>query len=205
MSFVLSAITCAAPEMIATATLTVRTNGQGFTEITREAARFLSQAEAGEGSLLLFMRHTSASLVIQEKCRSGRANRSRHGTCSRRAARCRLDSRYRGAGRHARPCQDDAHRRFAAGTGECRRARSGHLARRFRRRASRSTAPPRNTAAIYWHAPLIRKPEPSERLSASPSAAEPGLPPRSCRQCPCARASILPAGSYGQPQWRRGR
>jgi len=66
MSFVLSAITCAAPEMIATATLTVRTNGQGFTEITREAARFLSQAEAGEGSLLLFMRHTSASLVIQE-------------------------------------------------------------------------------------------------------------------------------------------
>jgi secondary thiamine-phosphate synthase enzyme len=66
MSFDLTAITWATPEMIATATLTVRTNGQGFTEITREAARFLSQAEAGEGSLLLFMRHTSASLVIQE-------------------------------------------------------------------------------------------------------------------------------------------
>jgi secondary thiamine-phosphate synthase enzyme len=66
MSLDLSAVSCAAPEMIATATLKVRTNGQGFTEITRVSARFLSQAGAGDGSLLLFMRHTSASLVIQE-------------------------------------------------------------------------------------------------------------------------------------------
>jgi secondary thiamine-phosphate synthase enzyme len=66
MSLDLSAITYAAPEMIATATLAVRTKGQGFTEITRDAARFLSQAGAGEGTLVLFMRHTSASLVIQE-------------------------------------------------------------------------------------------------------------------------------------------
>src|SRR2546429_1467455 len=55
-----------AREIIATATLAVRTSGQSFTEITREAARFLSQAGAHDGSLFLFMRHTSASLVIQE-------------------------------------------------------------------------------------------------------------------------------------------
>jgi len=66
MALDLSAITRVAPEMIATATLAVRTSGQGFTEITREAARFLSQAGAHDGSLFLFMRHTSASLVIQE-------------------------------------------------------------------------------------------------------------------------------------------
>jgi secondary thiamine-phosphate synthase enzyme len=62
----LSAVISAVPEIIAAATLVVETRGQGFTEITHEAARFLTQAEAKHGSLLIFMRHTSASLVIQE-------------------------------------------------------------------------------------------------------------------------------------------
>ena len=62
----LSAIARTAPEVIAAATLTVETTGEGFFEITREAADFLAQAEAGDGVLLLFMRHTSASLTIQE-------------------------------------------------------------------------------------------------------------------------------------------
>jgi secondary thiamine-phosphate synthase enzyme len=56
----------AVPEHIATATLAVATPGRGFTEITREVARFLAAARAMDGSLLLFIRHTSASLVIQE-------------------------------------------------------------------------------------------------------------------------------------------
>jgi secondary thiamine-phosphate synthase enzyme len=51
---------------IATATLTVETPGVGFTEITREAARFIADAKAQDGVLLLYLRHTSASLVIQE-------------------------------------------------------------------------------------------------------------------------------------------
>jgi secondary thiamine-phosphate synthase enzyme len=51
---------------IATATLAVETAGEGFLEITREAARFLDQIKARDGALLLFIRHTSASLVIQE-------------------------------------------------------------------------------------------------------------------------------------------
>ena len=54
MSDPLSPIVSVAPETIATATLVVETGGQAFTDITREAALFI------------FMRHTSASLVIQE-------------------------------------------------------------------------------------------------------------------------------------------
>jgi secondary thiamine-phosphate synthase enzyme len=62
----LSAIASTAPELVATATLVVETGGPGFTEITREAARFVADAGAKDGALFLFMRHTSASLVIQE-------------------------------------------------------------------------------------------------------------------------------------------
>jgi secondary thiamine-phosphate synthase enzyme len=62
----LSAITRLTPDLVATVTLTVDTPGAGFTDITREAARFIAEAGAGEGMLLLFIRHTSASLVIQE-------------------------------------------------------------------------------------------------------------------------------------------
>ena len=66
MRVTLSAITRSVPEMIATATLAIETNGQGFSDITRDAARFLTDAGAQDGALLLFMRHTSASLIIQE-------------------------------------------------------------------------------------------------------------------------------------------
>jgi secondary thiamine-phosphate synthase enzyme len=53
-------------QIVASAGLSVETRGQGFTDITPEAARFLAQAGAGDGVLLLFLHHTSASLVIQE-------------------------------------------------------------------------------------------------------------------------------------------
>jgi len=62
----LSAITVTAAESIATATLAVDTPGDGFFDITLDAAAFIQAAGAGDGILLLFMRHTSASLVIQE-------------------------------------------------------------------------------------------------------------------------------------------
>src|ERR1700730_4177851 len=62
----LSDISSCTPEIIAAARLVVETKGQGFTEITREATRFLAQSRAKDGVLLIFMRHTSASLVIQE-------------------------------------------------------------------------------------------------------------------------------------------
>ncbi len=47
-------------------TLAIATNGPGLYEFTDEAARFVRSAGAGEGLLTVFVRHTSASLVIQE-------------------------------------------------------------------------------------------------------------------------------------------
>ena len=65
-----SAITSAIPDVIATATLVIETDGQGFVDFTREASRFITEAGAKEGVLGLFLRHTSASLVIQENADS---------------------------------------------------------------------------------------------------------------------------------------
>lgn len=62
----LSTIHTARVETICTAALSVETRGEGFFEITGEATRFLTDAKAREGTLFLFIRHTSASLVIQE-------------------------------------------------------------------------------------------------------------------------------------------
>jgi secondary thiamine-phosphate synthase enzyme len=66
MAASLGAIQRASPGMVATATLAVDTAGAGFIEITREARKFLERAGARDGVLFLFIRHTSASLVIQE-------------------------------------------------------------------------------------------------------------------------------------------
>ncbi len=62
----LSELTSATAEIVTTATLIVNTSRQGFTEITDGAARFIAAAGAKDGVLLLYLRHTSASLVIQE-------------------------------------------------------------------------------------------------------------------------------------------
>jgi secondary thiamine-phosphate synthase enzyme len=61
-----SAVRAARVETIATATIAIETSGEGFFEITREAAGFLGEIKARDGALFLFIRHTSASLVIQE-------------------------------------------------------------------------------------------------------------------------------------------
>jgi secondary thiamine-phosphate synthase enzyme len=62
----LSAIHTTRVETIARAALAVQTSGEGFFEITRQVARFLEQIKARDGVVLLYLRHTSASLVIQE-------------------------------------------------------------------------------------------------------------------------------------------
>ena len=48
------------------ASLSVQTRGRGMIEITGELAEVLHNAGAAEGLLTLFIRHTSASLTIQE-------------------------------------------------------------------------------------------------------------------------------------------
>ena len=51
---------------IASSLLTVQTSGVGFTDLTSDVAKFLREAAAREGMVTLFIRHTSASLTIQE-------------------------------------------------------------------------------------------------------------------------------------------
>ena len=66
MSGRLSAIRSVAPQLLTSAELVLETPGESFTDITHESARFVEQSGAGDGVLLLYLRHTSASLVIQE-------------------------------------------------------------------------------------------------------------------------------------------
>ena len=47
-------------------TLSVDTRGPGLVMITEETGAWLSDIRAGDGLLTLFIRHTSASLLIQE-------------------------------------------------------------------------------------------------------------------------------------------
>jgi secondary thiamine-phosphate synthase enzyme len=51
---------------IVSSLLTVQTSGAGFTDLTAEVAQFVADARAREGAVTLFIRHTSASLTIQE-------------------------------------------------------------------------------------------------------------------------------------------
>ena len=53
-------------DAVVSSVLSVQTRGAGFVDLTREVAKFLDNASASEGALTLFIRHTSASLTIQE-------------------------------------------------------------------------------------------------------------------------------------------
>ena len=66
MSARMSPIVETKPELIASTSLQVQTRGTGFIDITRSAVNFIGQARAGDGILLIYLRHTSASLAIQE-------------------------------------------------------------------------------------------------------------------------------------------
>ena len=64
-------LTRSTPSAVSAATivsslLSVETRGTGFVDITAEVTNFLREARAREGALTLFIRHTSASLTIQE-------------------------------------------------------------------------------------------------------------------------------------------
>lgn len=53
-------------QSVSTSVLTIETLGEGFTDITADVRRFAKQSNIQNGLLFLFMRHTSASLTIQE-------------------------------------------------------------------------------------------------------------------------------------------
>jgi secondary thiamine-phosphate synthase enzyme len=50
----------------ATTTLTVRTSGRGLIEITRDVRQWVADTGLRDGLVTLFIRHTSASLLVQE-------------------------------------------------------------------------------------------------------------------------------------------
>jgi secondary thiamine-phosphate synthase enzyme len=53
-------------DTIVSSVLTIQTPGAGFVDLTREVTKFVSDASAKEGAVTLYIRHTSASLTIQE-------------------------------------------------------------------------------------------------------------------------------------------
>jgi secondary thiamine-phosphate synthase enzyme len=52
--------------VVVSSLLTIETSGPGFVDLTREIASFVKETDAVEGVVTLFIRHTSASLTIQE-------------------------------------------------------------------------------------------------------------------------------------------
>src|SRR5579863_4072398 len=52
--------------MIVSSLLTIQTPGRGFVDLTAEIGKFASDARAKQGAVTAFIRHTSASLTIQE-------------------------------------------------------------------------------------------------------------------------------------------
>jgi secondary thiamine-phosphate synthase enzyme len=61
-----SAPSTVAATSIVSSQLIVQTRGTGFTDLSAEVAKFATEAGAHEGAVTLFIRHTSASLTIQE-------------------------------------------------------------------------------------------------------------------------------------------
>ena len=51
---------------IVSSVLNVQTSGRGFVDLTADIAQFVKEASAIEGQVTVFIRHTSASLTIQE-------------------------------------------------------------------------------------------------------------------------------------------
>ncbi|HZE53272.1 MAG TPA: secondary thiamine-phosphate synthase enzyme YjbQ [Bradyrhizobium sp.] len=65
-SFSRTPLSTVSANTIVSSLLTVQTSGRGFVDLSAEIARFVKDTGAIEGMLTLFIRHTSASLTIQE-------------------------------------------------------------------------------------------------------------------------------------------
>src|SRR6202171_2778141 len=65
-SLSLSPLSTVSANTLVSSLLTIQTSGRCFVDLTAEVARFVKQARAREGAVALFIRHTSASLTIQE-------------------------------------------------------------------------------------------------------------------------------------------
>ncbi len=61
-----TALSRTAVDTVVSATLNVRTAGAQFVDVTPDIAAFVTDAGACDGAVTVFVRHTSASLTIQE-------------------------------------------------------------------------------------------------------------------------------------------
>jgi secondary thiamine-phosphate synthase enzyme len=61
-----SALSAVTADTAVTSLMTIETSGRGFIDLTAEVEKFVRDASAREGAVTLFVRHTSASLTIQE-------------------------------------------------------------------------------------------------------------------------------------------
>ena len=61
-----SALSAVSAGAIVSSLLTMQTSGRGFIDLTADVAQFVKEANAVEGQVTLFIRHTSASLTIEE-------------------------------------------------------------------------------------------------------------------------------------------
>jgi len=61
-----SPLSSVAASSVVSSALTVQTSRAGFVDLTVDVAKFVHDAKAREGAVTLFIRHTSASLTIQE-------------------------------------------------------------------------------------------------------------------------------------------
>src|SRR5947208_16919710 len=61
-----TALSAVSADTVATSLLTVQTPGGGFTDLTAEVSQFVKDSGGRAGAVMLFVRHTSASLTIQE-------------------------------------------------------------------------------------------------------------------------------------------
>src|SRR3954470_13099920 len=66
-SFSRTALSVVSANALATSLLTIQTPGAGFIDVTAEIAQFVKDTGGREGAVILFIRHTSASLTIKEK------------------------------------------------------------------------------------------------------------------------------------------
>ena len=104
-------------------TISVRTRGKGTYEITGEVARAVRESGVHTGTVTVFIRHTSASLVIYENADPS-ARTDLHDYFENRPRGWRLRSHARRAGRHDKPSahgpypdkRGDTHRRWTNDT-----------------------------------------------------------------------------------------
>ncbi len=81
-----------AASSLATSLLTVQTSGKGFVDLTSEVENFVRETNAREGAVTLFIRHTSASLTIQENADPSVLADLQTALSTTGAGKCRVDA-----------------------------------------------------------------------------------------------------------------